>query len=107
VLAVDTQGVFAAVAYRPLLEGVTIDELELVAPALAVPVLRGVPRVVPGQRLGSGFALGVRLDERTRPLELAFEPTRTSLGAVTPDVSRLGLRRDAETRLVLASRSPR
>jgi hypothetical protein len=105
VLAVDPQGVFAAVAYRPLDDGVNIDELELVAPLLAVPVLRGVTRVAPGQRLGSGFALGVRLDERTRPLELAFEPTRVSLGEATLESPRLALRRDPETRLVTPKRS--
>ena len=99
ILAVDAQGVFAAVAYRRVELGRVVDELELLVPQSAVPVVRGVPRVAPGTRLGSGFALGLCIDERARPIELAFEPWRSSLGEVTPGSARIAVRRDPETRL--------
>lgn len=102
VLAVDAHGAFAAVAYRPIERGVPVEELELVAPALASPVLRGVPRVAPGTRLGPGFALALRLDPRQRPHELVFEPNRSVFGADGPDAERLSLTRDPDTRLVAA-----
>lgn len=104
VLACDVHGVFAALAYRPLDSGIAIDELELVAPDYAVPVLRGVPRTAPGTPLGAGFALGVGLDERTRPIELAFEPASSELGEVSAELPRLVLRRDPDQRVVSARR---
>jgi len=105
ILAVDAQGVFAAVAYRRVELGRVVDELELLVPLLAVPVLRGVPRVSPGTRLGAGFALGLCMDERARPIELAFEPWRSSLGEVTSGSARMAVRRDPETRLASTRRA--
>jgi hypothetical protein len=104
VLSVDAQGVFAAVAYRRVELGRVVDELELLVPLSAVPVVRGVPRVAPGTRLGSGFALGLCIDERARPIELSFEPWRSSLGEITSGSARLSVRRDPETRLVSTRR---
>lgn len=104
ILAVDAQGVFAAVAYRRVELGRVVDELELLVPLSAVPVVRGVPRVTPGTRLGSGFALGLCIDERARPIELAFEPWRSSLGEVTSGSARIAVRRDPETRLASTRR---
>jgi len=66
VCAVDTQGVFAAVGYRVADSGLTIAELELVAPLLAVPVLRGVPRIAPGARLGKPNFIRLLLDAERR-----------------------------------------
>ncbi len=62
VSAVDRRGVFAAIAYRRVLDGLLVDELELEAPALAVPVSRGKTRVKPGARLATPVPVAFELD---------------------------------------------
>jgi gamma-glutamyltranspeptidase/glutathione hydrolase len=104
VLACDALGVFAALAYRPLEPGIALEELEVLAPDCAVPVLRGVPRVTPGSALGAGFALGLRLDERTRPVELVFDASSGELGEARADAPRLLVRRDPDQRVVTTAR---
>jgi hypothetical protein len=104
ILAIDAQGVFAGLAYRTLERGIRVDELELLAPGTAMPVLRGVPRVSPGTRLGAGFAFGLRLDQRTRATELVFQPNRIGFGELGPEEPRFSLLRDPETRLVATRR---
>lgn len=99
IVAIDAHGVCAALAYGLVDDGVWIEELDLLAPKSAVPVMRGVPRVTPGVALGTPFALGIRLDEQDRPVEVIAEPGAPALGA-QPTHPRLALRRDPTTRLV-------
>ena len=103
IVAVDAQGVFAGLAYQTLERGVRLDELELLAPLTATPVLRGVPRVLPGARIGSGFAFGLALDQRTRPIELLFQASRSQLDDPS-DGPRISIVRDPDTRLVSSRR---
>jgi hypothetical protein len=75
--AVDARGVFAALSYRVLDEGLEIDELELTAALAGAPVRRGESRVRPGARLPTPAALTIRLDDALSPLEVraAREPS--------------------------------
>jgi gamma-glutamyltranspeptidase/glutathione hydrolase len=74
--AVDARGVFAALCYREVREGVSIDELELTAALGAVPVRRGERRVRPGERLPASAPATIRCDTVLGPLEVrvAREP---------------------------------
>jgi hypothetical protein len=49
VAAADHRGLLAVACYERGEDGVTVDTLDLLAPATAAPVLRGQPRVKPGQ----------------------------------------------------------
>ena len=68
--AVDARGVFVALCYREIGEGVEIEELELMGSPGAVPVRRGEPRVRPGERLTSPAPATIRCDEALTPLEV-------------------------------------
>jgi hypothetical protein len=60
--AVDARGVFAGAAYQCAHDGVAFEELGLVAPMSAVPVLRGVPRLASGTCLPAPAALAIQAD---------------------------------------------
>ena len=62
-------------------EGVAVDELELVAPLLAVPTLRGVPRVAPGTPLPSAAPIAIELDAGGAPTAAWCAPASSQLGA--------------------------
>lgn len=68
--AVDARGVFAALSYREISEGLAIEELELTAATRAVPVRRGEPRVRPGERLPAAVQATIRCDASLTPLEV-------------------------------------
>jgi gamma-glutamyltranspeptidase/glutathione hydrolase len=70
VCAVDVRGVFAALCYREVTEGLVIEELELTAALAAVPVRRGEPRVRPGERLPAPAPAAIRCDASLAPLEV-------------------------------------
>ena len=70
VCAVDARGVFAALSFRELTDGLAVDDLELTAALAAVPVRRGEPRVRPGERLPCGAPVTIRCDEALVPLEV-------------------------------------
>jgi len=76
VLAVDVHGVFAALAFREATEGLAVEELELVAPLLAVPVMRGVARVRPGTRLPAPAPVALGCDREGRVVEVVADPSR-------------------------------
>lgn len=80
VLAVDVQGVFAALAYREATHGLVVAELELVAPLLAVPIMRGVVRVRPGTRLPAPSPVALGRDPEGRIVEAAADPSRLVVG---------------------------
>jgi hypothetical protein len=68
--AVDGRGVFAALCFREITDGLAVDELELTAALAAVPVRRGEPRVRPGERLPCGAPATILCDEALAPVEV-------------------------------------
>jgi len=68
--AVDARGVFAALCYREIDQGMEIGELELTAALGAVPVRRGERRVRPGERLPTPAPASIRCDAALTPLEV-------------------------------------
>jgi len=68
--AVDARGVFAALCYREISEGLALEELELTAALKAVPVRRGEPRVRPGERLPASAPATIRCDASLAPFEV-------------------------------------
>ncbi|MFZ5894012.1 MAG: hypothetical protein ACOY0T_23315 [Myxococcota bacterium] len=100
VCAADMHGVVAALTYRICDMGSLIEELELIAPHAAVPVMRGVPRVAPGARLSAPAPMALRLDASMRPTELVVEPESTRLVVALATTPRLVLRRDPATLFV-------
>ena len=98
VCAVDVQGLAVALSYRRVMNGIPIDELEIEAPPVAVPVRRGVPRVAPGGSLPAPAPIAVRIDQAGNPLEVVAAP---SAARITPDVltsARLRVRWDSASR---------
>lgn len=75
ILAVDVRGVFAALAFRRVTDGLSIDELDQEAPLAAVPVERGVARVAPGTPLECPAPIAVRLDGSGKAVEVLGEPS--------------------------------
>lgn len=89
IVAVDAQGVFAALSYRRLGAGLGVDALELIAPLAAAPVLRGQARVRPGTRLLSPAPLCVRATEAGTPTEVLAAPRAPGMFAHGGDVLRI------------------
>jgi hypothetical protein len=103
VIAFDSRGVAAAVAYERCRDGIVIDAMELEAPRAAVPVLRGITRVGPGERLSAAANVAIHF-EGGRALEVvAFPNVRRS--ATDPIAhAQLSIRRDPSSRLMTATR---
>src|SRR5690606_35204416 len=53
IVAVDARGLFVGLEFTVLESGLELTGYEPTVPLMAVPVLRGVPRVAPGTPLGS------------------------------------------------------
>lgn len=102
ILAMDAQGVFAALSYRQVTGGVTIEALELTAPRLAIPVLRGVPRVRPGTPLPCPTPIALRRDGATQVTGALAAPDAPTIDA---GPAALRLERSTETGKVTATRS--
>ena len=96
IVAVDGHGRFAALCAEQALQGMPIDELELLAPFAAKPVMRGVPKEPPGSALPSRIDLRVRLTREGVPFEI--EAKLTSYGKTK--AGRFALRQDASRRRV-------
>lgn len=98
ICAADVKGLFAGLCYRRVLDGVAFEELELEAPSVATPVLRGVTRVAPGQPIPSPAPLVIALDESGSPREIAASPSLVQLdgGAITG--AKLRIRWDDQAR---------
>jgi hypothetical protein len=75
VVAGDSSGVLAVIAYAPDEEGVPVPDLELRAPRDAVVVRRGVPRLRPGDPIGcpAPMAIVVESDRPVVALGLAID----------------------------------
>lgn len=100
VSAVDVTGLFAAVAFDCQPEAVYVDELELSAPLLAIPTLRGVPRTSPGAAIPAAAPIWIEYDGVGAPIELWTAPA--ARGVAEGDARRLGIRRNSQARTVEA-----
>ena len=97
VCAVDVSGLFAAAVLEAEPAGIPVEELELVAPLVASPTLRGVPRVAPGTPLPSAAPIAIELDASGAPAAVWCTPMNAQPGA-----HGFGIRRQSTTRTVEA-----
>jgi gamma-glutamyltranspeptidase/glutathione hydrolase len=102
VCAVDVRGVFAAVAYFRPSDGLELDDLALIAPFIAVPTQRGVPRQTPGSALPAPAPIAVRCNAEGVPVEVCAEPGSRALNF--EGAARLSITRDPVTREVQSQR---
>ena len=65
VAAVDARGLVAIACYEAPLDGLTFPALGLVAPAFAVPVMRGEPRARPGEPCPAAAPIALRAHRGT------------------------------------------
>jgi hypothetical protein len=70
ICAADAEGVYAALCYERLGEGLAVPALGLVAALAATPVRRGTRRVSPGERLAVTAAAQIACDEAGAPFEV-------------------------------------
>ncbi len=98
VSAVDVNGMFVAAAFECQPEALFVEELELSAPLLAAPTLRGVPRVTPGHTIAAPAPLWITYDDFGSAHELWTAPG--ALGIAEPGQRRLGIRRNGTLRTV-------
>jgi gamma-glutamyltranspeptidase/glutathione hydrolase len=104
VCAVDVRGVFAALSYRRAADGLPLEELDLEAPLVAVPVKRGVARVSPGATLPSPAPIALRKDESGALVEVLAAPAAPRLDPGATSTPILRIRRDPSTGDVELSR---
>jgi gamma-glutamyltranspeptidase/glutathione hydrolase len=100
VTAVDVNGVFVAAAFDAQPEAAYVEELELSAPLLATPTMRGVTRAAPGSPIAAPAPLWIDYDASGSAYEIWASPTANRVDESGP--SRLGIRRDGAKRTVQA-----
>jgi hypothetical protein len=105
VCAVDVRGVFAVLSYRRVVDGLPIDELDLEAPLVAVPVRRGVTRVAPGMPLPAPTPIAIARDASGAPSEVIAAPTALRLDEAALSGKLLRLRRSQGTQEVQVVRA--
>ena len=98
VIAADVRGQLAALTYRRLVDGYTLDELELDVPLAGAPVRRGKRRVAPGACIPAPAAIGVLSDPKGAWVEVMATPSSPRLDLDSD--SRLCLRREPSTKAV-------
>jgi gamma-glutamyltranspeptidase/glutathione hydrolase len=99
IVAADARGAIVALHYRRVLDGITIDALELDAPNAAIPVLRGETRVAPGACLSTPAPVAIWLDGAGTPVEVRAWPAAHA--PFDRDARTIGLRRDPATQGVV------
>jgi gamma-glutamyltranspeptidase/glutathione hydrolase len=100
VSAIDVNGMFVAAAFDCQPEALYVEELELSAPLLAVPTMRGVPRVAPGATIPAAAAVWIDYDAAGSPYELWMAPGAREVAET--GARRFGIRRSASARTVAA-----
>lgn len=100
VSAVDVTGSFVAAVFDCQPEAAFVEELELSAPLVATPTLRGVPRVAPGTTLPAAAPVWIEYDSFGAPLELWIAPSAAR--PAEPEHRALGIRRNNAARTVEA-----
>lgn len=103
VLSFDARGVAAALCFQRVRDGINLDALELEVSRAAIPVLRGVSRVAPGERLATAASMAVQF-EAGRPSAIIASPSVVRLGTREIENPQLSIRRDAATRILATSR---
>jgi gamma-glutamyltranspeptidase/glutathione hydrolase len=98
ICSIDVRGAFAALSYRRVMSGVPVEELEMDAPAIAVPVLRGITRIAPGMSLPAPAPIAIRVDEAGSPLEVLAAPSAAKPTADVLSRAKLRIRWDATAR---------
>jgi hypothetical protein len=98
VSAIDVNGMFVAAAFDCQPDALYVEELELSAPLLAAPTLRGVPRVTPSTPLPAAAPIWISYDSSGSPYELWAAPGAAQVAE--PGARRLGIRRHGSTRTV-------
>jgi hypothetical protein len=81
-----------------------LPEFELVAPFGAKPVMRGVPRTTPGQRLPSPAPLAILWRDASDSVEVAAQPAAERFALGREPKETLSIRRDSRTRVVATRR---
>jgi hypothetical protein len=104
IIAVDSHGRFAALAYRQNELGVRLPEFELVLPFGATPVMRGVPRTSPGQRLPSPAPLAIVWRDVSDSVEVVAQPAAERFTLGREPRESLSISRDSRTRVVAVRR---
>jgi hypothetical protein len=100
VSAIDVNGMFVAAAFECQPEALYVEELELSAPMVAAPTLRGVTRVAPTTPLPAAAPIWIAYDAEGSAYELWTSPGAAHPGPA--DARRHGIRRNAATRTVEA-----
>jgi hypothetical protein len=98
VTAVDVNGLFVAAAFDAQPEAAYVEELELSAPLLATPTMRGVARATPAAPIPAPAPLWIDHDSAGAAYEIWASPSARSVDE--PGPSRLGIRRDGAKRTV-------
>ena len=97
--AVDNRGVFAGAAYSWTSNGIAIEELDLEAPASAMPVMRGVTRIAPGCPIPSFVPIAIQVSAG-RPVAIVCDPRGQRLDADAIARAQIRITRDPNTRIV-------
>ena len=100
VSAVDVKGLFVAAAFECQPDALYVEELELSAPLLATPTLRGVTRVAPGTPLPAAAPIWIDYDSSGSAYELWSAAAATHPAQL--DERALGIRRNNTARTVEA-----
>jgi gamma-glutamyltranspeptidase/glutathione hydrolase len=100
VSAIDINGLFVAAAFECQPDALYVEELELSAPLLASPTLRGVPRVAPGTPLLAAAPIWIDYDAGGSAYELWSAAQATH--PAQPNERALGIRRNNAARTVEA-----
>jgi len=98
-VAVDIRGVFAGAAYSWTSNGIAIEELDLEAPASAMPVMRGVTRIAPGCPIPSPVPIAIQITAGC-PVTVVCDPRATSLDVNGIAHAPIRIQRDPNTRVV-------
>ncbi len=99
IAAVDNRGFFAAAAYSMTPNGIAIEELELEAPASAMPVMRGVTRIAPGCPIPAPMPIALEMSGG-RPVAVVCDPGVWRLNSELIRNAPLRVARDPSSRVV-------
>jgi len=100
VSAIDINGLFVSAAFECQPDALYVEELELSAPLLATPTMRGVPRVAPGTPLAAAAPIWIDYDAGGSAYELWSAAQATHPAQLNERA--LGIRRNNSARTVEA-----
>lgn len=103
VVAFDARGSAAAISYLRAKDGISLDAIELEVPRAAVPVLRGITRVAPGERIACPVSMAIRI-EGGRPTAVVASPGCPRLGENELEKPQLSISREPASRVLTIAR---